>query len=79
MQYPPTSPILLHTVLNISLHINNKVDNQIEKYQNKREVEEELCIAVVKSIRLNNDMRIDPTHPKSISARFAGRPGMLKV
>src|SRR5258706_7693939 len=78
----PTSSILLYTVLDISLHNNNKVDNNVEEYQNKREVQEELCITAVNSMRLNSDMRINPTHPRSMYgtfARFAGKPGILKV
>ena len=40
IQDVPTSPIFLYTVLNIPLHVDNEVDNQVEEDQNQREVEE---------------------------------------
>ena len=50
----PTGPIFLYSVFDIPLHIDNEVDNKVEEDQNKKEVEEELYIAVVNSIRLNS-------------------------
>lgn len=58
------------------------MDNKVEEDQSKREVEEELYIAVVNSVRLKIDKKIYTPHPNSMygtSERFAGKPGKLNV